>query len=147
MLDLRRGTSFGFRHHRWWQFWKRGYGAAQVIAIESGVLHLRLFGSDGSYIAHLPIREAVVRRSAYQILESAPIPDELSALSEEGLTLWREHEQIGFAGVFSIPLGEAIDAVFYTVPSSDDPIVIESAYPVRNEGGNFRKVQVVVAGG
>lgn len=149
MIELIRGASFGFRYHRWWQFWKRGFGAAQVVEAQSSAsfVHIRVFGSDGSVIAHMPIERSSLQRFIYKELAAAPIPDGLHAISEAGVNEWRREHFTGTAGVFSIPLGDAIDAIMQTLgPAGIGPVVVESAYPV-SSGGDFRTVRVIVAGG
>ena len=146
MSDLVRGTAFSFRYHRAWQFWKRGFGAAQVLAVDRETLHLRVFG-DESVIAHMPIQRKSVDPFVEEVLPSPTIPDGIDELSQGAIAAWRHESSEGKAGVFSVTLGEAVDRIMQTIDSAEtSPLVIESAYPVL-VNGTWRTVHVIVAGG
>ncbi len=144
-MNLEPGVGFVFRQHPRWQFWRRGFGAAQVVSQEpsSSVVHLRVLGTDGSVIMHLPILESMVLSRVHKWMggESADLHGSLA-----GVARWRCEHAEGNAGVFSVPLPEAVDCIFATVPSEarSGPVHIESAYPLRDADGAFRTVCVVM---
>ena len=64
-----------------------------------------------TYIAHLPYAEDALDQSVAALeRDSAEIPD-----YEEGYRLWREAFEDGEAGVFTIPVEQAIDVVQETI--------------------------------
>jgi hypothetical protein len=129
-----------------WQFWKRGFGAAQVLAVDRDTLHLRVFGDD-AIIAHMPIQRKSVDPFVQRVLPSPKIPDGLNELGESAIAAWRHESSDGKAGVFAVALGEAVDLVMRTIhPAETSTVVIESAYPVVMNGA-WRTVHVIVAGG
>jgi hypothetical protein len=146
MADLVRGTAFSFRYHRVWQVWKRGFGAAQVLAVDRDTVHLRVFG-DGAVIAHMPIQRESVDPFVQRVLPSPRIPDGLDELGQSAIAAWRHESSDGKAGVFSVALGEAVDLIMRTIhPAETSTVVIESAYPVFMNG-TWRTVRVILAGG
>lgn len=146
MSDLVRGTTFSFRYHRAWQFWKRGFGAAQVLAVDRETVHLRVFGDDG-VIAHMPIQRKSVDPFVEKVLPSPTVPDGLDELGQSAIAAWRHESSEGKAGVFSVAIGEAVDLIMQTIDTAEtSTLVIESAYPVFMNG-SWRTVHVIVAGG
>jgi hypothetical protein len=144
-VNLDPGVGFVFRRYPRWQLWRRGFGAAQVVSQEpsSSVVHLRVLGTDGSVITHLPILESMVLSRVHKWVggESPDLHASLAAVAR-----WRREHAEGNAGVFSVPLPEAVDCILATVRSEarSGPAQIESAYPLRDADGVFRTVCVVV---
>ena len=75
---------------------------------------LKLRRPDGEFIktaAHLPFSEEAVSKSAVKLLkEKADLPD-----FEEGYGMWREAFDAGRAGVYTITVAEAVDAMEATI--------------------------------
>jgi hypothetical protein len=150
MLELSPGIAFRYRACPRWQFWRRASGAAQLIATEpdGSILHLRAFALDGSVISHFPILTHCVTRFIAEIygpsVPVAPVDEPCRA----AVIRWRAAHAAGSAGVFSVPVGEAVDRINDTLPReiAELPYVVESAYPVRGQDGTFRTIHVITAG-
>ena len=87
-----------------------------ILSVENGgklgtIVHIALsgvsYGNGQTKIQHLPFAESAVEKSVTALeSESGPIPD-----FAEGYRLWREAFDAGKAGVFTITVAEAYDAV------------------------------------
>jgi hypothetical protein len=87
-----------------------------VLRVEDGgqlgpIVHIALsevsYGNGQTTIQHLPFAESAVERSVTNLeVASAPLPP-----FDEGYRLWREAFDAGKAGVFTITVAEAYDAV------------------------------------
>jgi hypothetical protein len=94
-----------------------------VLRVESGgklgtIVHIALsgvsYGNGQTTIQHLPFSESAVEQSVTALEdESGPIPD-----FAEGYRVWREAFDAGKAGVFTITVAEAYDAVTRIVRES-----------------------------
>jgi hypothetical protein len=135
-MKLVTGARFSFRTSPPWRFWKRGTGTARVIALDGTVVHLQVVG----VVAHLPILRAVVEPVAYDVVEDPSPPDDtaLSALAE-----WRVEYDEGTAGIFSVPLHEAIEMIDVTAGGRSADECLETAYPVRSDDGVYRTIRVI----
>jgi hypothetical protein len=149
MRELAVGTMFSYRIHPRWRFWRRGWGGAQVIGAEDSrnLLHLRVFGTDGSVISHLPIEKDCVFPFIHEIFDVATTAAYVDDNCRHSILRWREESVNGTAGIFNIPIGAAIDTIESTLPSevAMQPYQVESAYPIRAEDGEFRRVFVIVS--
>ncbi len=65
--------------------------------------------------------------------------------SLEAIERWRSAHEHGDAGVFAIPIHEAVKCVYTTAAGITAEEFIESAYPVQGAGRDFRKVRVITA--
>ena len=139
------GCRFGFRAWPRWQFWKHGIGVARVVAVDRdlAVAHVQVLAIGPAPIAHLPI----LLRSA-QPYARGIVPDPDAVTDEQSLTAireWRRERSEGRAGVFAVPLHEAVRAVYTTVTGMPEGEYIENAYPVPGDDGKFKTVRVVTS--
>jgi hypothetical protein len=87
-----------------------------VLRVEDGgklgtIVHVAISGAsygDGqTQIQHLPFAESAIERSVTRLeRESGPVPDFV-----EGYRQWRQAYDAGKAGIFTITVAEAVDAV------------------------------------
>lgn len=64
-----------------------------------------------TYIAHMPYAEAALEECVFQLERiSVELPE-----FQEGYRLWRQAFENGEAGVFTVPVGQAIDFVQETI--------------------------------
>jgi len=149
MQELLPGITFRYRSRPRWKFWRRASGAAQVIATEpsGSILHLRAFALDGSVISHFPILTRCVTQFIAEIYDRSMFVASVDDLCRGAVMRWRKAHAEGSAGVFSVPVGEAVDCINDTLPRAlaDLPYIVESAYPVPGQDGRFRTVHVVTA--
>lgn len=149
MRELAVGTMFSYRIHPRWRFWRRRWGVAQVIGEEDSrdLLHLRVFGMDGSVVSHLPIRTDCVLPFVEQVFDASDAMVDVDEDCRRSITTWRAAQASGVAGVFDLPIGEAISKIEETLPPevAKQSYHVESAYPVRAEDREFRNVRVIVA--
>lgn len=136
------GKRFEFRWRKgWWPF-SRQLGTGQILALDrpNATVHVRVFwAADSTRVAigHIPIGAGALAPCIRRDGGFEPIPESsLCAIGE-----WRSTDM---AGVFSIPLADAIELAWETVGSSD--VLIESAYPVRGVTGAFTAVRAIVEG-
>jgi hypothetical protein len=128
-----------------WQFWKHGIGIARSVAAEpsGSIIHLQIIGIGPSNIAHLPILVTSVQPFARGVVaDPAAGSDERSL---EAVERWRSAHENGDAGVFAIPIHEAVKSVYVTAAGITAEEFIESAYPVQGPGRDFRTVRVITS--
>lgn len=71
---------------------------------------------------------------------SADIPDS----SVAAIQAWRAEHASGHAGAFNVSIGKAVGLSLETVGDAAETI-IETAYPVRAENGDYTSIRVVTS--
>jgi hypothetical protein len=145
MTRITSGTRFNFKPFPPWQLWKRGIGIARAIGLEpSGtIVHLQILGIGPSAIAHLPILVAQAEPFARGIVADSQVLED--PISSDAIENWRNENEANRAGVFSVPLHEAVRTVYLTASGLTCDEFIESAYPIRGDDGTFRTIRVITA--
>jgi hypothetical protein len=141
---LSNGSTFRFRFHPEWKFWRSASGLGRVISFEpsENVVHVQLI-ADGLVIGHAPVcREALRSCSAVKIPWDSP---EGRALGLAGVSEWRLAHERGEAGAFTLSIREIVAAVRDTLGGESLFERVETTYPTRDATGEYRTVRVVTA--
>jgi hypothetical protein len=145
------GTIFSYRWGRFQRMPRKGFGMAQILALDAhiGVVHVRIFSPDEALdhpevIGHLPILGSRLAASVKRVVEKQSPPTRFRPFLAE----WRDKHALGEAGAFNCSLWRAQERVWETVgeEGGEHPhrtLGIDSAYPVADESGKFNIVRVV----
>ncbi len=147
------GTVFSFYGLRRGFLRRRDTFLGRILAKEPDrlILHVRTlrptpsFSDTTVHVGFMPIAFALFLRSLHRVHGVGPPIDDFWPV----LATWRDLSTAGTAGAFSVPLHEAEDMAWQTVPTNapggERPTVyLEAAYPVRaNPSAPFTVVRAL----
>lgn len=129
-----------------------GFAVGQVVGVESaiGIVHVSTFFDSPQdpnaldvEIGFLPILFSAFKKSVRELKEERQLPANRLSLVQS----WRGRLAAGEAGAFSSELWKAEARVWETIHStrpdaSRETFFVEYAYPVADESGDLRSVEV-----
>jgi hypothetical protein len=152
MESFQPGQSFLFRSHPKWRIWRKGFGAAKVLAIEPGeaIVHLSVYGMEStpprSFVNFMPILERCVGPYIVERLQVDNLEWKRTDHAWRELHEWRSLWNSGAASCFARPLGESLGLIQSTWGDSNSAATVmrvASAFPVKGRSGQYTAVRVL----
>lgn len=150
--DVERGVTFTYYGPRRGWLMRRGVAAGVVVGVDlaKGIVHVRTLRAKGDAmvtdIGHIPILWSPFLKSVHVLGEKAPrVADDASS----NVAQWRARHARGEVGAFQCTLWEAERLAWESLPAEErqgdrDALHVAYAYPTRDEGGEYRSVEVGV---
>jgi len=143
------GDVFTYEARRRW--FRRRVGAAQILGHHDaeGIVCLRVLDVTGNelntLIEFMPITVSAFRASKPGVVKRLELPVGWESRRDEWVAEWKA----GRAGVFSIPIGEAVQKILETVDyfvalSRGEHVSIELAFPQRSSSNQFDAIKAFV---